>query len=154
MQQAQRLRPEHTRSRLKAAFWSRDSITTACVVYLIGAFTGYAMFVSPVIAWLGERLGTSHLGIILLFCYIFSVPAIVSGWLSARLVPRWCLVPWAVLNTAFFLLRILPELRVTRLRGEWWQFCELLISCLIAFVLQTGVLFATRRRAGKSLIKP
>ncbi len=147
--QLRRTTPAH--SRLKSAFWGRDAIVMAFMIYLLGLTLVSFLLVNPLMPWLGELLGTSHLGFFFLFMIIFSVPTTLAAWITARLVPRWCLVPWATLNTAFFVLRILPELRVEWLRGEWGQFGSLAVACLAAFGLQTWVLFATRRRVTQRL---
>ena len=117
----------------------------AYLAYLAGLCLAGALL-TPLMPWFDSHLATSHLGFVLLFCIIFTVPALLSSWAAARLVPRWCLVPWATVSTSFFLIYILPQLQKMWQTGDWWQFWQLTIGFCVAFIVHTWVVFTTRRR--------
>jgi putative flippase GtrA len=127
---------------------ARESLPLTFLIYcLVGMFAALVL-VSPLTQWLGNlpALGNSRLGMAGLMVLTMTIPGTVAGGVTARFSPRWCLVPWAVVNTWYFLFRMLPELRGTWKDGAW-QFWMLAVACAVGFVLQTWVLFATRRRA-------
>lgn len=147
MPQIQRHRISPTRSRLKSAFWGRDSITMTLVLYLVsGVFTSNFV-AAPIACGLGdiEAIGNTQLGAMSILALVFILPALVAGWVTGYFTPRWSLVSWVVMNVLYFWFRMLPELQAMWSQ-EAWQFWPMLLIILMAFGLQTLVLFATRRR--------
>jgi hypothetical protein len=146
MQQVQLLRPERVRSKFKVAFWGRDSITTATLLNLAVFLLGFIA-----VGWIVPRLFDQYLTIspfviMVMYFLLFGAPSMLANAITARLSPKWCLVPWAAFNVAVFILRILPELQSMVGNGDWKQFWQLLIPYVLSFLVQTFVLLKVRRR--------
>jgi hypothetical protein len=146
MQQVQLLRPERVRSKFKAAFWGRDSITTATLLSLSGLVVGGLVVTNCLFPLLNQYLSISYLGMMAIFFIVFSLPSVLAAAITARVSPKWCLVSWATFNTIYFLMRIFPELRNMVGNGDWKQFWQLLIPYVLSFLAQTFVLLKIRRR--------
>ena len=146
VQQTQQQSREQTFHQLKATFLGRDSILMALLVYLGSILISYSCLVSLMMGRdFGEWASRSHPGMIIYFSFITVVPTMIAGWVTAYIAPRWHLVARAAFNTAVFGLYIFPQLCVDALRGEGWQFCELMSVCLIALSLQIIVILIAHR---------
>lgn len=136
------------KARFKRAFWGRDSISTAFLVYFATVFALSAVG-SMITPWLSANLGTSPAGMTLLMTLALTVPLTGAGWATAKVTPRYSVVPWATVIPLFLLIYIWPQ--IVKLRqdagGLHWIIWQMLISCVVAFGLQSVVLLTTRRRS-------
>jgi hypothetical protein len=147
MPQTQLPRQASAPTRLKSAFWGRDSILTAILLQVSVALLTGSMFLSPLVRRLGdnETIGNTRVGAIVILMIVYVIPALASGWAVGRFVPRWSPVAWAMVNILYFWFRMLPELQAMWTHGDW-QFWPMVFIMLTTFILQTWVVFATRRR--------
>jgi len=146
--QQQRILPDKAtaKGRFKRAFWGRDSIGSAFLVYFLTVFALSALG-SLTTPWLSALLGTTHAGMTFLLTLALAVPLTGAGWATAKATPRYSVVPWATVMPLFLLIYILPQ--VLKLWQEFggmhWLIWQLVISSVVAFGLQSAVLLTTRR---------
>lgn len=141
------------KARLRRAFWGKDSITSAFLVYLATNIVLTALFMTPLSTWLTSLLGTAPAAVILSTTLCVTPLFALTGWVTAKVAPRYCVVPWATLIPCFLMVYIFPQIYKMwhEVGGLHWLIWQLLIGFGVAILAQSWVLLSTRRRITRPL---